>query len=218
MVTRIAKAAAIPRPHQPTLAPPRRHHPSSRRRLPATRNAQILARHADPRTTEHYDRARGNLDRHGVHFLTANVAGVRRRRTRPARERMPTPPETLPSPPPFGLFSAVDSAVRCLRSTWVDSVSDGQLNVERDDIVGPASAVREGVGPPPWDSDLNLVGARSVVKDISVSGSGCLWGLFKTATVRTTPAPTSRAYWQSALWPPPGRRHVPLRRKRPRSR
>ena len=25
---------------------------------------------------EHYDRARGNLDRHGVHFLTAYVAGV----------------------------------------------------------------------------------------------------------------------------------------------
>jgi len=40
------------------------------------RDAQILARHADPRTTEHYDRARGNLDRHGVHFLTACVAGV----------------------------------------------------------------------------------------------------------------------------------------------
>jgi integrase/recombinase XerD len=40
------------------------------------RDAQILARHADPRTTEHYDRTRGNLDRHGVHFLTANVAGV----------------------------------------------------------------------------------------------------------------------------------------------
>ena len=38
--------------------------------------AQILARHADPRTTEHYDRARGNLDRHGVHFVTAYVAGV----------------------------------------------------------------------------------------------------------------------------------------------
>jgi integrase/recombinase XerD len=30
----------------------------------------------DARTTEHYDRARGNLDRHGVHFLTAYVAGV----------------------------------------------------------------------------------------------------------------------------------------------
>jgi integrase/recombinase XerD len=40
------------------------------------RDAQILARHADPRTTEHYDRARGNLDRHGVHFLIAYVAGV----------------------------------------------------------------------------------------------------------------------------------------------
>jgi hypothetical protein len=40
------------------------------------RDAQILARHADPGTTEHYDRARGNLDRHGVHLLTAYVAGV----------------------------------------------------------------------------------------------------------------------------------------------
>lgn len=38
------------------------------------RDAQILARYADPRTTEHYDRARGNLDPHGVHFLTAYVA------------------------------------------------------------------------------------------------------------------------------------------------
>jgi integrase len=40
------------------------------------RDAQSLARHADPRTTELYDRARGNLDRHGVHYLTAYVAGV----------------------------------------------------------------------------------------------------------------------------------------------
>lgn len=40
------------------------------------RDAQILAPHADPRTTEHNDRARGNLDRHGVHFLSAYVAGV----------------------------------------------------------------------------------------------------------------------------------------------
>ena len=31
---------------------------------------------ADPRTTEHYDRARGNLDRHGVRFLTAYVSGA----------------------------------------------------------------------------------------------------------------------------------------------
>jgi hypothetical protein len=39
-------------------------------------DAQILARHAGPRTTEHYDYARGSLDRPGVHFLTAYVAGV----------------------------------------------------------------------------------------------------------------------------------------------
>jgi integrase/recombinase XerD len=38
--------------------------------------ASAVAGVADPRTTEHYDRARGNLDRHGVHFLTAYVAGV----------------------------------------------------------------------------------------------------------------------------------------------
>jgi len=40
------------------------------------------ARHVAPShsalrpTTKHYDRARGNLDRYGVHFLTAYVAGV----------------------------------------------------------------------------------------------------------------------------------------------
>ena len=32
-------------------------------------------RHADPRATEHYDRPRGNLDRHGVNSITAYVAG-----------------------------------------------------------------------------------------------------------------------------------------------
>jgi hypothetical protein len=75
MVARIAKAASLPRHISP----------HSLRRAAITnaldagvplRDAQILARHADPRTTEHYDRARGNLDRHGVHFLTAYVAGV----------------------------------------------------------------------------------------------------------------------------------------------
>ena len=75
MVQRIAKTAGIPRHISP----------HSLRRAAITnaldagvplRDAQILARHADPRTTEHYDRARGNLDRHGVHFLTACVAGI----------------------------------------------------------------------------------------------------------------------------------------------
>jgi len=74
MVIRIAMAR-----HPPT----RRHH--SLRHAAITnaldagvplRDAQVPARHADPRTTEHYDRARGYLDLHGVHFLTASVAGV----------------------------------------------------------------------------------------------------------------------------------------------
>ncbi len=35
--------------------------------------ASYITRHSCPRTTEHYDRAR-----HGVHFLAAHVAGLRR--------------------------------------------------------------------------------------------------------------------------------------------
>jgi integrase/recombinase XerD len=75
MVTRIAKTAGIPR----HISPHSLRHAAITNALDAgvpLRDAQILARHADPRTTEHYDRARGNLDRHGVHFLTAYVAGV----------------------------------------------------------------------------------------------------------------------------------------------
>jgi integrase/recombinase XerD len=75
MVQRIARAAGIPR----HISPHSLRHAAITNALDAgvpLRDAQILARHADPRTTEHYDRARGNLDRHGVHFLTAYVAGV----------------------------------------------------------------------------------------------------------------------------------------------
>jgi integrase/recombinase XerD len=76
MVARIAKAAGgMPR----HISPHSLRHAAITNALDAgvpLRDAQILARHADPRTTEHYDRARGNLDRHGVHFLTAYVAGV----------------------------------------------------------------------------------------------------------------------------------------------
>ncbi len=45
-------------------------------RLEGGRQSSSLARHAHPKATEHYDRARRNLDRHGVHFLTAYVSGV----------------------------------------------------------------------------------------------------------------------------------------------
>ena len=58
MVARIAKAAGIPR----HISPHSLRHAAITSALDAgvpLRDAQILARHADPRTTEHYDRARG---------------------------------------------------------------------------------------------------------------------------------------------------------------
>jgi integrase len=75
MVARIAKVSGI----QHHISPHSLRHAAITNALDAgvpLRDAQILARHADPRTTEHYDRARGNLDRYGVQFLTAYVAGV----------------------------------------------------------------------------------------------------------------------------------------------
>ncbi|WP_074711277.1 tyrosine-type recombinase/integrase [Arthrobacter alpinus] len=39
------------------------------------RDAQIAARHADPRTTSRYDRARHNLDRHANHTVAAFLSG-----------------------------------------------------------------------------------------------------------------------------------------------
>jgi site-specific recombinase XerD len=40
------------------------------------RDVQIAARHADPRTTTRYDRARENLDRHASYIVTAFIAGA----------------------------------------------------------------------------------------------------------------------------------------------
>jgi integrase/recombinase XerD len=40
------------------------------------RDVQEAASHADPRTTMRYDRARGSLDRHATHIVTAYVAGA----------------------------------------------------------------------------------------------------------------------------------------------
>ncbi len=40
------------------------------------RDVQIAARHADPRTTTRYDRARGNLDRHANSIVAAFIAGA----------------------------------------------------------------------------------------------------------------------------------------------
>ncbi|TFD81664.1 tyrosine-type recombinase/integrase [Cryobacterium psychrophilum] len=40
------------------------------------RDAQIFARHSDPRMTNRYDHNRGNLDRHAAHGLAAYFAGA----------------------------------------------------------------------------------------------------------------------------------------------
>jgi integrase/recombinase XerD len=53
-------------------------HPHTRRTVRAEsaklRDVQIAARHADPRTTMRYDRARKNLDRHPNYILAADMA------------------------------------------------------------------------------------------------------------------------------------------------
>jgi integrase/recombinase XerD len=41
-----------------------------------SRDVQIAARHADPRTTAHHDRARNNLAHHASYIVTAFVAGA----------------------------------------------------------------------------------------------------------------------------------------------
>jgi len=71
---RLAKAAGVPitRPHPHML-----RHTFVTTMLDAgvdLRDVQIAARHADPRTTMRYDRARKNLDRHPNYILAAYMA------------------------------------------------------------------------------------------------------------------------------------------------
>jgi len=77
---RIAKTAGIPprtRPHPgPTPSGTPRSPTPSTPASPCATPSSGLGRPRGPRTTEHYDRVRGNLDRHGVYFLTASVPGV----------------------------------------------------------------------------------------------------------------------------------------------
>jgi len=75
MVARISKAAAIPR----HISPHSLRHAAITNALDAgvpLRDARSSPATPTREPPEHYDRARGNLDRHGVHFLTAYVAGV----------------------------------------------------------------------------------------------------------------------------------------------
>ena len=90
MVTRIAKTAGIPR----HISPHSLRHAAITNALDAglpLRDAQILARHADPRTTEHYDRAHVVSAQNGpgleVHARVPAVAGVTIEATQPRRRR-----------------------------------------------------------------------------------------------------------------------------------
>ncbi|MBV8985412.1 MAG: tyrosine-type recombinase/integrase [Acidimicrobiia bacterium] len=75
IVHRLAKRAGI----QKHISPHSLRHSFITAALDAgvpLRDVQIAARHADPRTTTRYDRARGNLDRHASYIVTAFIAGA----------------------------------------------------------------------------------------------------------------------------------------------
>lgn len=69
------KSHRHPPPHSPALSAARRDHQRPRLRRPTPRRPDPRQTRR-PRTIEHHDRVRGNLDRHGVHILTAYVAGI----------------------------------------------------------------------------------------------------------------------------------------------
>ena len=61
--------------HLPALLEAQLHHRLLDAGVPL-RDVQIAARHADPRTTTRYDRARHNLDRHASYIVAAFIAGA----------------------------------------------------------------------------------------------------------------------------------------------
>jgi integrase len=74
IVRRLAKAAGVTK----HITPHSLRHSFITAALDAgvpLRDVQIAARHADPRTTTRYDRARNNLDRHASYIVTAFIAG-----------------------------------------------------------------------------------------------------------------------------------------------
>ena len=73
-VTRLCKAAGIKK----KVSPHGLRHSFVTACLDAgvpLRDAQIAARHSDPRITARYDRARHNHDRHAVHIVSGFLAG-----------------------------------------------------------------------------------------------------------------------------------------------
>lgn len=75
IVTRLARRAGITK----KISPHSLRHSFITAALDAgvpLRDVQIAARHADPRMTTRYDRARGNLDRHANYIVAGFVAGA----------------------------------------------------------------------------------------------------------------------------------------------
>ncbi len=74
---RLRHLAAVAGVRLPRMHPQMRRHTFVTTMLDAgvdLRDVQIAARHADPRTTMRYDRARKNLDRHANYILAAFMA------------------------------------------------------------------------------------------------------------------------------------------------
>ena len=74
---RLAALAAASRMRMPRMHPHMLRHTVVTTMLDAgvdLRDVQIAARHADPRTTMRYDRARNQLDRHPNYILAAYMA------------------------------------------------------------------------------------------------------------------------------------------------
>jgi integrase/recombinase XerD len=74
---RLHSLAAASRMRMPPLHPHMLRHTYVTTMLDAgvdLRDVQIAARHADPRTTMRYDRARNHLDRHPNYILAAYMA------------------------------------------------------------------------------------------------------------------------------------------------
>ncbi|MDQ6648818.1 MAG: tyrosine-type recombinase/integrase [Actinomycetota bacterium] len=74
---RLRQLAAVAGVRLPRMHPPMLRHTFVTTMLDAgvdLRDVQIAARHAEPRTTMRYDRARKNLDRHPNYILAACMA------------------------------------------------------------------------------------------------------------------------------------------------
>src|SRR5260370_22862879 len=87
------------------------------------RDVQIAARHADPRTTMRYDRARKNLDRHPNYILAAYMASGTRSGPGITYAATRNPGPALPN------SGRCESVYLCARLYMINGRSDHQFNI-----------------------------------------------------------------------------------------